>query len=364
MIGNPGSPLVRARGVVGKLAGHEIYWFSPQQADIPEVRSLGLPQIVSKMPVLSNLAQFLIFGHIVKAVQPDLIHVHYASKGLLSVALARFHPLVVTAMGSDISPTVAYRGIYAAFTRRLLESADCITVKSTYMLEMLNRIGDFSEKTEIIRWGVDPSLFRPDRATEALRKKKSIPKNALVFWDPRAARPLYNKHVLVEAFSKYLELNGPEAVLLVSSFNAAPNYLRGLQAKVNALGLEEKIRFVSRLQPKEMADFYALADVVVSVPSSDGFPQTIYEAWASGCFLVLGNLPQYRAEIEDELNAKLVAVGDVEGLAKAMIWAAEHPEVRQNAAKINRARILDIANKDQESQKVINIYRRLLVEST
>lgn len=360
IVGNPESPLVRERGLAGQAAGHEIFWFSLKKIDIPGVEAFGLPGALAGSKLLAQVLQPTYFRKALSNIKPDLIHVHYAFKGLLALSLGCFHPLMVTAMGSDISPDGAYRGLLKSFTRHLLDRADCITIKSESMRETLKKIGDYGHKTETITWGVDLELFTPTRQTQAFRERLQIPPKTLVIFDPRAARPLYNKHILVDAFGVYLRKGGPDAVLLISEFNASNGYLRDLKGQVKELKLEKQVRFLPPQSKEGMADLYTLADIVVSIPSSDGFPQTIYEAWATGRFLVLSDLSQYRAEFQDGGTAKLVEKGSVDKLAEALVWVARHPEIRQAAKENGRRRAEAIGSKTEQIARVNQLYARML----
>ena len=363
IVGNPKSPLVRERGLVGQAAGHEIFLYSRHRANIPGVATYSLPANIGALPWLFHVFEPSYLTRAIKLVEPDLIHVHFASTGLLSLPLSRFHPLVVTAMGSDISPKVGYRGWYAPFTQRLLKSADCITVKSAYMEQVLQQIGDFADKTKRISWGVDLGLFQQNRNTNALRLKLDIPDETLVFLDPRKMRPLYNHHILLEAFRDYLNASSPSAILLLVGFNADQHYMNSLKRSVRTWNLEKSVRFLPSQGYEEMADLYALADVMISIPQSEGFPQSIYEAWASGLYMILGDLPHYRQELDDGQTALLVPLGDVQALTDALRWIAEHPEVRKIAKDAGRARAKSIADKTEQTIKMNRIYASLLAKT-
>lgn len=319
-----------------------------------------MPNFSQRSVLLRNILEPLYLHAAIKQIKPDLIHVHYASRGGSVIPLLRFHPLVVTAMGSDISPTVGYRGLYAPFTRKLLESANLITVKSAYMEQMLEQIGDFANKTKRITWGVDLNLYRPGRETKGLRNRLNISKDSLVIFDPRAMRPLYNKHILIDAFKLYQASGGQKAILVISGYNADLHYQDRLQRKIEFLKLKDTVIILPEQSPQEMAQLYTLADIVVSIPKSDGFPQSLYEAWACGKFMVLSDLPQYREEVSDGQTARLVPVGDVQGLANAMMWAGVHPEVRRRAKQIGREHVKLIANKAEQTRKMNQLYADLL----
>jgi glycosyltransferase involved in cell wall biosynthesis len=225
---------------------------------------------------------------------------------------------------------------------------------------VLNQIGDFTHKTERINWGVDLDLFAPNRNTEVLRRKLNVPDDALIFLDPRKMRPLYNKHVLLEAFRNYLKANNPSAVLLLVGFNPDQRYLNCLKARARQWNIQDSVRFLPGQDHEEMADLFALADVMISIPESEGFPQSIYEAWASGLYMILGDLPHYHQEVADGKTARLVPIGDVNALADALRWVADHPEVRKMAKLAGRNRAKSFANRTEQITRMNGIYARLL----
>lgn len=367
IIGDSVSAMIQQRGLVGQEAGHQIFWLSTPKANLPNVTAFGLS---TRIPFYSYLEQLLspfILKSIIKRVQPDIIHIHFARVGvltLLSLSLLRYHPLVITTMGGDILSDQSYRGFHTHSTRMLLEQADCITSKSDFLDAALAKIGHYQSKIRRIRWGVDLEQFTPDRKTQYLREKWGISENDLVFFDPRAAQPLYNKHVILTAFAHYLARDNPNAILLISEMNAIPTYIAQLRQQANKLGITKNIRFVGKITHSTMPDYYALADITLSIPSSDGLPQSIYEALASGSFLIVGDLPQYTGVIEDGITAKIVPIHDANAIATALSWIVAHPDKRIKAAQVGRAYVQKYANKQTQNQLVNDIYADLLCQNT
>ena len=359
-VGNPKSPLVKQRGLVGQLDGHKIFWFSAQKAKLPDVQAFGLPAIFSKSLIARAILEPLFLMNVIRTVKPDLIHVHYASKGLSAIPLSRFHPLIVSTMGSDIMPAAAYRGLYAPFIKYLLDHADLITAKSPFMDEALFAIGDYAHKIRRVTWGVELEHFRLERSPQMLREEWSIPEKDIVFFDPRAARPLYNKHIILQAFAKYVELDRKAATLLVAEFNASRRYLFDLKNLADKLGIMHKVRFIEDIAPDKMADYLSLADVVISIPSSDGFPQTLYEAMACGSFLIVSDMPQYKHVFEDNVTAKFVDVNSISALTDGMSWTVQHPEIRKRARKLGREYVRIHANRQSQNQLVNQLYAELI----
>jgi glycosyltransferase involved in cell wall biosynthesis len=263
-------------------------------------------------------------------------------------------------MGGDILPDQSFNGLHVPFVRMLLDRADCITSKSAFMDRALCKIGDYRNKIRRISWGINLSLYSTDRDINYLRQRWSIPQGDLVFLDPRVAQPFFNKHIILTSFARYLREGGPSATLMISEIFADPNYVDELKKRASDLDINDRVRFIGSIDHKQMPDYYALADITISVPISDGLPQTIYEALACGSFLILGDLPQYHEIIEDGVIAKLVPIGDDMQLVSAMHWAAIHPEIRNRAKDFGCAYVEKNANADQQALMLNDIYDELL----
>ncbi|MEX2161702.1 MAG: glycosyltransferase [Anaerolineales bacterium] len=360
--GNPESPLVRERGLIGQEAGHRLYWVSARKARFPGIRAFGLPNFAGNSFLLRAFLEPLLVRHVLRIVQPDLVHVHYASKGLAALALRGKFSLLVSVMGSDIMPEAGYRGWYATFTRLLLDRADVITSKSSYMDAVLQSIGDYKDKVRRIRWGVDLGVFHPRRDTAAFRKRWDIISGALVFFDPRSAKALYNKEIILEAFHEYRLANSPPAVLLIATSSAEPSYLAFLQRRARELNLGKAVSFLPPLSTDEMADAFCLADVTISVPRSDGLPQSLLEAMACGSHLLLGNLPQYAEIVRGGASVQVLQSLDPQKMAEALLWFADRPEVRATAKEINPRYVEKNANLIHEKRRLLDLYGFLLTE--
>ena len=359
VVGDAGSPLIRARGLIERAAGHEISFVSPRDASVPGARVFALPQRIARTRVVRPLGMSFLVDHVIRRVRPDVIHVHYAYQAFATVPLIRFHPLIVSVMGGDVLADQGFRGHRPRLVKLLLDHADAITSKSAFLDAALADIGNYGRKLHRVTWGIDLDHFNPSRDTAALRRRLRIDATDLVFFDPRLAEPLYNKHVILHAFARYLEI-GPPAVLVVSELGGSTEYLAALRRTAAELGIAQRVRFVGVIDHAEMADFYALAAVTISIPSSDGFPQTMYEAAASGSFLIVGDLPQYGEALRDGLMALSVRVAEADDLAKALLWVVQHPDARTEAVKAGRDFVARAADKTAEERAVLRIYDDLL----
>jgi glycosyltransferase involved in cell wall biosynthesis len=346
---------------VGLKGGHQIYWYSFPKADLKDLAGAVTPPM-GRIRWLSFLFSPLFLKRAIRKIRPDLIHVFYAYQQLDNLVLSRFRPLVLTVMGGDVLSDQSFRGRKKWLVKKILEGADIITSKSIFLDEVLDGIGDYARKIKRVTWGVDIHRFSPGKEIHFLRERLKIESDTLIFFSPRICKPFYNHHQIIEAFAIYRSFSGAKkkSKLLIVEFLPQENYAKRLRDQVTEFGLKEHVQFVGTIPHQEMPFYFNLADIMVSIPPSDGMPQSLYEAMACGTYPILGNLPQYQEMIEDGVNGRLVRRGDVGALAEGMGWAADHSEHRRTAATLNRKRILEVANKESQESLVNSIYEELL----
>jgi glycosyltransferase involved in cell wall biosynthesis len=171
----------------------------------------------------------------------------------------------------------------------------------------------------MIPWGVETSIFRPtpnDRLST--RKQLGIPPEAWVFLCPRKIAKLYNQDAILEAFKRMLRRNDQVRLAFVVH-NADPQYLSHLHETISRYALERQVLWLPSLSSaKEMAALYRMADAVVSVPSSEGYGFTVYEAMACGCPTIISDLPVFDQELIDDLHTLKVPAKDADETSRAM----------------------------------------------
>lgn len=360
MVGNGATVHALVRGAAIASLGHTVRLVTLGPV-LPhtgiEVRTQSLPR-----NSLEGVRAFRTFQRELRDFRPDLLHVHYAGGRLGSLALASgIKPLVVTVMGGDVQPE-QHLGRATALdhraTRRLLLEADLILAKSTALRTDIARYGDYAAKTETVRWGIDTARFKRDvRLGEATRQKLGLPPGPILL-SPRILRPLYNIHLIVEAMKGILAAR-PDALLLVSRHREDPDYVAQLRRRVLELGIERSTRFIDPIAYADMPGLLSATSVVISVPFSDGLPQTLLECLASETPIVLGRLPAYEEMVRDGREV-LLADLDPASIAAGVSRFLLGPELTQELTGAGLRRIMAEASLPDEARRVESLYRRLL----
>jgi glycosyltransferase involved in cell wall biosynthesis len=361
MVGNGATVHALVRGAAIAARGHAVRLVTLG----PVLPAEGLDVCTRPLPTSLPGAISAARGFLrdVRAFAPDLLHVHYAGGRLGTLAsLAPARPLVVTVMGGDVQPEQHLGGLPALerrATRRLLEEADLILAKSDSLRAEIARFGAFHHKLETVRWGLDPArVRRVPAAAAALRARLALRPTDLVVLSPRILRPLYNVHVILEAFAQ-VHARCPEALLLITEHRPDEDYRRALQARVLALGLSARVRFIGHVPYDDVPALMTLADVMVSIPFSDGLPQSLFEAMACRTPAVIGRLAAYEELVRADEHV-LVADLEAGAVAHAILRALTEPALVTRLVEAAHARVLASANLPREAARVEGFYEELL----
>ena len=295
----------------------------------------------------------------IRALNPDVVHVHYARGLAWGLAYRPFHPTVVTPWGSDVlEEQGAFREWYSKWlTQSVVRRADLVAVHSDYLESKIRLL--CPDVTSIVRigWGVDLNRFRPGLAVKALRERWKIPAEAQVVFSPRLAQRFYNHHVIIEALG-YLRETVPDVVLAVVEQRGDAAYVNELRSQVQRLGLADHVRFVGSIPYDDMPCWFNLATAVVQVPESDGMPNTLLEAMACGAVPVLRQLPQYQEVIRDDVNGKYVSEAP-RSIAAGLAAVLGNGEMRRRIVATNQAVVREIADQEKEMRRMESHYYAL-----
>jgi len=257
----------------------------------------------------------------------------------------------------------AFRECYSRWlTRRLLGSADVVTVHSSYMEAQVRPLLSSSTGPLVrIGWGVDRTRFRPGLEVRPLREKWGISRAERVIFSARLAQPLYRHDRIIRALPIIRE-KVSSALVVIPQQSAAPGYIDSLRRLAGDLGVCDAVRFIPSIPYAEMPLWLNLADVVVMVPESDGMPNTLWEAMACGAAPVLNRLPQYAGVVRHGVNGCLV---DPDGdLAGAVTGLLLDMDLRSMMASRNAALVREQGDQDREMARMEEWYYALAAAKT
>lgn len=333
--------------------GHEVTVVSFQSGEIERVRTICLSSAISVSP-FNIVRLFPQMRRIIREINPDILHAHYATSYGLTGALTGRSPLIVTAWGSDVLIMPEKSWIYRQMIRFSLSRADLVTSMAQHMTNHLIKKGYArADKIITLPFGVDTGIFNLDHRTANHGMKPSI------VISTRHLDHGYDVDIFIRAIPKILHSYEDVRFVIVGD-----GPLRGQLDKLAAsLGVRDHIEFRGKVPHHDMPGILGRSDVFVTTSPSDGNNISLNEAMACGVFPVATNIPANCAWVEHRRNGLLFPCRHVDQLAEMIIEAIQHPEWRLKVMDVNWEIVQTKASWAQSMAEMENHYFRLRREN-
>jgi len=305
-------------------------------------------------------------------LRPDLVHGLYLSGYGWTARDLGVHPLVLSALGTDVLDLDPHRSrdgttldrLGARYvthrTRDAVVASDLVLTDSNPLADVLRRRVPGTE-VGIVRFGVEIREDSSDARSRG-RSRLGVNDDAFVLLSTRLMRPNYNIDVIVRAL-RVIRDRCPGAVLVLKElprFSDA-TYREMCLDLANSLGIRDAVRLVGELDRGDLLELYSAADVYMSVPSTDGTAVSVLEAMASGVAVVATDAPGIDPSIINEgVSALVVPVRDVDALAAAVSELGMDPTRRRRLVEQARDVVQREADFDRELDRAVGYYDELL----
>lgn len=236
---------------------------------------------------------------------PDIVNALYVSGYGFIGSLTGRHPLVVSALGSDMLVDYPSHPVHRAQIRRALKSADLVTTDAENLTDAVIEAGADRSQVLKIFFGIEESVFYPP--AEGTPPHGDRPVRIV---STRNLYEIYNIGFLIDAAS--LLRGDTEAFFTL----CGDGPLRpSLEERVRKGAMDASFKFTGRLPAGAIADNLRNSDIYVSTSVSDSTSVSLLEAMACGNIPVVTDIPANREWIEDGVNGFLVSLDSPEALA-------------------------------------------------
>ena len=296
----------------------------------------------------------------------NVVHSHFVGVNSWYGALSRFHPAIITVMGGDIlgedwepGPDIRERWL----TPFALRNADLITCWSQNLISVVRRFSGPEVPIEVVHGGVDLERFKPSGSRpQYLLDQLNLPRDARVILSPRLMRPLYNlDKIAAAAESVCTAVAQAYFIFAVLPVATDESYEAKVRDILSSGAAKDRVRFVGAISHEEMPDYYRLADVTVSIPSSDGTPMSVLESMACGTPVLVSRIPNYdRQYIEDQKTVMMVDQKNSGAVATALIKLLQDRSFARTLATEAQRRVCATGSYESQMAKMENLYEGLL----
>ena len=253
----------------------------------------------------------------VKSFQPDVVHAHFLvpTGSVARVAAGRAGvPYVVTAHGTDVQNASASTGRLRGQTAAVLNDAAAIIAVSGELAARVREIAP-DATVHVAHMGVDTTLYAPSGDPDAAAND--------VGWSVEGSAPRFLAVGSLLANKNHRRLI--EAVATLQSGNLALVGAGPMEAHLRdhavQLGIADRVTFVGRVAPADLARWYNAAHVVALPSINEGFGVAALEGLACGRPVVVSQSAPV-AQLVDDTTGAVVDPLDVASIAAGLSAAA------------------------------------------
>jgi len=336
--------------------GHEVYWISIAPNSFDEIKGVNFYLLRNfSCKLLNIIFNISSFKKILRKINPDILHVHYAGVNGVLGALSRFYPFVLTAWGSDVLVASKSR-IVRPLVKIALKGADLITCDAEHMKNAMIKLGADSSKIRIIYFGIDTEKFKPGPRNENLITKLEL-RNYPIIISLRSLEPIYNLETLIKAVPLVLK-ECSETKFIIAGKGSEEDRLKKI---VKGLKIEDSVRFVGFVPNTELISYLRTSDIYVSTALSDaGLSASTAEAMACGLPVVITNSGENSKWVNDGENGFIIPVKNAVSLAEKIIFLLKNKNVGKKMGEKARRTIEEKNNYYVEMAKMEQIYWSIL----
>ncbi len=261
---------------------------------------------------------------------------------LVALATPRGMPLVQTAHGSwAVHPL--RRTLVRRVFRRALGRTDLLVCQSRFTRDAVLALAS-PRTSEVMRGGVDPEAFVGRLAPSP----PGWPTTGRVVLSVGALKPRKGHHVTLEAFARVAATHSDLRWMVVGRESPANSFATELKRRAEALGIGDRVHWLSDLADEELVACYRRATMFVQLPVTDrgsfeGLGLVYLEAAAAG-LPAIGTLGSGAVDaIVDGETGLLVPQNDVAAAADAMDRVLRAPELGDRLGRAARARAAELS---------------------
>lgn len=266
----------------------------------------------NEFTIINQIKNALFMKRLIKENNIKIIHIISTVHSIYAILLKNYKiKIVIENYGSDILLAPLKNKNLKYLYQLSFKFTNAVIQDSLVVQKKAIEYGASRKNNYIVELGIDLSVFNLDVKKNVFKSKYNLDKDCKIVFSPRAFRDLYNINQIIDTIS-IVKNEFSNVKYVFCSYVNNTNYIR----RIERLGLNNNVIILGYINnPKEMAYIYADSDVVVSIPSSDSSPRTVYEAIATGATTIISDLPWYQGKLIPNEEVIVTRLNDIESLS-------------------------------------------------
>ena len=345
--------------------GHEVYYFGflPKESvfneDVPGLHYVDIPvfPIFSDKLYKFNLLfrMMWVYRH-ARKLHFDVLYIQGAGYGFLSF-LFTAKAKVMEHMGSDVIIEAK-----KSYLRRLIHRLGYVNMQAIVQDSKVAqnsgiKYGAPKHNNFVINVGIDSYIFNKNIKKGMAKSRFGIGEDTKIVFSPRSINKLYNIDIIINAIPLVVK-EFSDVKFVFSAHSVDQGYFDLIMDN----NLKKHIVITGSLDNKnELPFMYADSDVVVSIPSSDSSPLTVYESMACHVPVIVSDLEWYKDSFIPNKHLITIPLRDEISLSKEILGVLNgNTHLDLNDAQEN---VFKNFNYKNENNKLLTLMDRLISET-
>ncbi len=314
----PTNGLFHGRRTLNGIETVRFGYFLPRSLERLTTAAGGIPETMAKSLLARIQLVPMMVGFLIKALVEirdcDLIYANWLGAGIVGAAVKAItgKPLVVSFRGDD-AYLARDRNIWRVLTNWVIRRSDVVAPVSGQLRDILLDLGTPEDRCRVPRRGVDLEMFYPE-PREPTDEIKIIYLGAVI-----------RKKGLQDLLTALTDRAFSNTRLIIAGSGVDAPELMELSER---LQLNDRVNWMGAQSPENAARLVRGSDILCLPSYTEGRPNVINEAMASGVPVVatrVGGIPEMVQEGETGL---LYDPGHVPGLRQCLSTLVENPALR------------------------------------
>ena len=340
--------------------GNEIYYFGflPVDGGI-EISRFSFINFIYLSPVLKNLSVIDFLRHRRKIIALcdeyaiDVVHIQSPVYflGLISTKI----PYIIENMGSDVIALSKYNFFRKVIFYLCYQRSSAVIQDSFVTKKYGIKAGAASYNNYVIDVGVDLNIFNSSLEIDNAKRMIGVPSDCRIIFSPRRMLVNSNIDVILDSVPKILDTY--EDVIFIFAMQPEWDEMEEKFAELISV-YGSRIRFLGYLDnEKELPYYYRSASAVLSIPTSDASPLSVYEAMACGAPVIVAKHPWYRGKFSKGVDLIAIEINN-ESLTLAIteLLNSDFAFMIDNALKKVRSRF----NQKSQNNRLNQLYKKVV----
>ncbi len=292
---------------------------------------------------------------LIRKINPDIVNAHYASGYATLARLVGFHPTLLSVWGSDVYAFPNKSFLHKQLVVKNLKFADRIASTSLAMAEQINSLLPIkSNDIAITPFGVEFCKF------ENIEYKKDS--NEIIIGTIKGLENQYGIDILIKSFAllnkKLLKHNSQKKIFL--EIVGAGSKESELKALVKELKLDNKIKFLGRIDHKYVPEKLKSFDIFVALSRFESFGVAVVEAHAARRPVIVSNVGGLPEVVTNNVTGFVIPYEDIVEASNKLEKLVNDYDLRQKLGEAGFNNALNKYSWDRNVQTMIDLYVEMI----